>query len=243
MPRHMIDPMKQADDVIAAINHLSNHSSNGKDFDASRVGLFGTSLGGGVSIVVASKLGARVSAVVSQSPSLDGLENVILNLKKRGFLGSLRMILAAITDGLRSLFNISPASMKVIGVKGYDFSILQLDQKEVVAYYSKHPSRSGTGDGYLGGWLNRAPARLVFAIGANFRPIKLIPKVTAPILFISPEWDSAVPIELIPKAAALSPHKGTKIYTGEHGHFEMYTNGFADACAAMLPFLKEHLSA
>ena len=63
-------------------------------------------------------------------------------------------------------------------------------------------------------------------------------QIAAPILYISPMWDSIVPVELNRREAlSISRHPSSRLYTGQHGHFEMYTKGFEESTAQMKVFL------
>lgn len=50
-----------------------------------------------------------------------------------------------------------------------------------------------------------------------------------------------VPNHLVPIAAALSRHPGTRIERSDYGHFDLYTAGFKAASDAMTSFLIEYL--
>ncbi len=66
-------------------------------------------------------------------------------------------------------------------------------------------------------------------------------QISAPILFIHPLSDTVVPNHLVPVAASLSNHPGTRIVHSAHGHFHTYTQGFKAAGEAMASFLIEYL--
>jgi dienelactone hydrolase len=65
--RELVDPFDQTEDIIHCINFLSGEPS----VDPDRIGLWGTSFGGGHVVYVAA-LDKRVKCIVSQVPSMDG---------------------------------------------------------------------------------------------------------------------------------------------------------------------------
>ena len=68
-------------------------------------------------------------------------------------------------------------------------------------------------------------------------PIVECRQIAAPILFISPMWDSIVPVEMNREALSISRHPSSRLYTGQHGHFEMYTKELEESTAQMKVFL------
>jgi len=65
--RELVDPLDQTEDIINCINFLSGEPG----VDPDRIGLWGTSFGGGHVVYVAA-LDKRVKCIVSQVPSMDG---------------------------------------------------------------------------------------------------------------------------------------------------------------------------
>jgi len=65
--RELVDPFDQTEDIIAALDFLSGEPG----VDDRRIGLWGTSFGGGHVVYVAAK-DSRVKCIVSQVPSMDG---------------------------------------------------------------------------------------------------------------------------------------------------------------------------
>ena len=65
--RELVDPFDQTEDIIYCINFLSGEPG----VDPDRIGLWGTSFGGGHVVYVAA-LDKRVKCIVSQVPSMDG---------------------------------------------------------------------------------------------------------------------------------------------------------------------------
>ena len=65
--REVVDPFDQTEDIIHCIDYLSGEPG----VDPGRIGLWGTSFGGGHVVYVAA-LDKRVKCIVSQVPSMDG---------------------------------------------------------------------------------------------------------------------------------------------------------------------------
>jgi dienelactone hydrolase len=65
--RELVDPFDQTEDIIHCIEFLSGEPG----VDPNRIGLWGTSFGGGHVVYVAAK-DSRVKCIVSQVPSMDG---------------------------------------------------------------------------------------------------------------------------------------------------------------------------
>src|SRR5512145_2340008 len=65
--RELVDPFDQTEDIIACLDYLSGEPG----VDHKRIGLWGTSFGGGHVVYVAAK-DSRLKCIVSQVPSMDG---------------------------------------------------------------------------------------------------------------------------------------------------------------------------
>jgi uncharacterized protein len=65
--RELVDPFDQTEDIVHTIDFLSGEPG----VDGKRIGLWGTSFGGGHVVYVAAK-DSRVRCIVSQVPSMDG---------------------------------------------------------------------------------------------------------------------------------------------------------------------------
>ncbi len=80
--RELVDPFDQTEDITACLDYLSGEPG----VDAGRIGLWGTSFGGGHVVYVAAK-DSRVKCIVSQVPSMDGgWVNRFFNPRKQAIL-------------------------------------------------------------------------------------------------------------------------------------------------------------
>jgi acetyl esterase/lipase len=95
-PRHHVEPIDQSDDFRSAIDWLESFPG----VDTGKIGIWGTSFGGGIVTFVAAN-DVRVKACVAQAPILDG-ESWIRSLNREtDYLAVKRYLL----DARRSRFN------------------------------------------------------------------------------------------------------------------------------------------
>lgn len=232
-PRHWISPTRHLEDWRAALAHVRGPLAAAGAVDAGRLALWGTSYAGGHSLVMAAELGGEVSAVVAQVPFLDGRVAVERALKQRGALRLLRSAAAGLHDRMRTALGQPAAYVPIAGPLG-SAAMMQLDERELGAYFSKHPKT------YQGGWRNQARACWSLEAG-RYRPIASVPDITAPVLYITATVDSVCPPDVIAEAVRLTRNARQKVM--DCSHFEVYTGDeFEEAVAAEVEFLKEHLA-
>jgi hypothetical protein len=80
------------------------------------------------------------AAAGAQVPHLSGRAAFLANLKRRGLLGSLRMLAAALVDRGRAALGLSPAYVRLAGPLN-SLSLMQLSSEEFQAYIRKHPKQ------------------------------------------------------------------------------------------------------
>jgi dienelactone hydrolase len=98
-PRNWISPRRHLDDWRAALDYVTNTLGGRGAIDAGRVGLWGTSYGGGHALVMAGERPGNISAVVAQVPFLDGKEALGRMLKTKGPVSLLRRAAAGEKGG------------------------------------------------------------------------------------------------------------------------------------------------
>lgn len=229
-PRHWVSPARHVEDWIAAVSFV--RSELGESVDIRRLALWGTSFAGGHVLVTAAKLQGKISAVVAQMPFLDGWETSKRSLKRRGALGVLRLGLAAIQDLLRGWAGLAPRYVKLVGVAGQAFMLLQPD--ELKHYFEKHPST------YLGGWQNACTARTALELRA-YSPATHLPRISQPTLLIAAKWDQLCP-EAEVQAAADRLNGLAELLVLDCDHFGMYLDhNFKGAVIKQIKFLQTHL--
>jgi uncharacterized protein len=112
-PRQLISVKRQRQDIRAALRFVRTHEA----LDSRRVALWGTSLGGGHVIDVASR-DKDLKAVVAQVPGIDMVRKDARALIKIPSATIVKLMSAAVWDGLRGALGLSPYYVKVAGKPG-----------------------------------------------------------------------------------------------------------------------------
>ncbi|CAM9775419.1 unnamed protein product [Ectocarpus fasciculatus] len=232
MPRNLVDPWRHVEDYIAALDYVRGPSL-ADVIDSSRVALWGTSFAGGhvLNVAAADDVPSRVGdirAIISQVPHLDGRAASKRSLKMRGKAGALKMAAAAIGDMLRGLLGMQARYVALVGSRE-EVALMQLSEDERDNYFAKHPSDT------LGGWRNQVCARVGAMVGM-YSPIKALPKVRAPILFIAAEHDQLCPVGTVREAAEQAINAKLSIH--DKTHFDIY---LGETLQAILKDMGEHL--
>jgi len=239
LPRNWISPSRHIEDWLAAVRYARDLRS----VNSSRIGLFGTSFSGGHVLVAAARLAEinqEVAAVASQMPFLDGKRHVLPNIRKRGFLGAARLLIAGLIDVAFSFIG-SQRYLRIVSRLPDVASLMPLTSHDFNLYMAKNSNKSG--------WKNLALARVALEI-SSYRPIsylerRLFPKNTP--LFVSYAGkDSLCPPEDIIRMISLYNEYGTKpsiVVRRDHAsHFDMYSSRNFDVVGPrMVHFFKEHL--
>ena len=218
-PRQVLDVGRQLADWSAAVDFA--HTLAG--IDRNRIGLWGTSFGGGHVIATAARL--RVAAVVAQCP---------------------------FTDGIASARTIPPLTIARISLLALrDLAAARLGNRPVMVATAGRPGEvalMSTPDSYPGylklvpqgqNLRNEVAARIGVKIIA-YRPGRLAAKVSCPILFCVCDTDSVAPPEPTLRYAAKAPRGTVKRYP--EGHFDIYVgDAFERVVADQLEFLDRNL--
>ena len=218
-PRQVLDVGRQLADWSAAVDFA--HTLAG--IDRNRIGLWGTSFGGGHVIATAARL--RVAAVVAQCP---------------------------FTDGIASARTIPPLTIARISLLALrDLAAARLGNRPVMVATAGRPGEvalMSTPDSYPGylklvpqgqNLRNEVAARIGMKILA-YRPGRLAAKVSCPILFCVCDTDSVAPPEPTLRYAAKAPRGTVKRYP--EGHFDIYVgDAFERVVADQLEFLDRNL--
>lgn len=129
---------KTTQDWAAAIEHVRGPLAAAGAVDAGRLALWGTSYAGGHALVTAARLGDDVKAVVAQVPFLDGRAALERAYKQRGLPALLRSLAAGLHDALRGALGMPAAYLPIAGgLKSH--ALMRLDERELNAYFEKHP--------------------------------------------------------------------------------------------------------
>jgi len=219
-PRQLLDIRMQLQDWTVAVAYARTLSG----IDPNRIGLWGTSFGGGHVIATAARL-PGIAAVVSQCPFTDS----IASLGAMSPLISARITALAVRDLIGARLGRPPVMVQTAGRPG-----------EVALMHAPdaYPGFLGlVPDGVE--MRNEVAARIGLKL-LPYRPGRLAAKVPCPILFCVCETDTVAPSGPTRRYAATAPRGEIKLYP--EGHFEIYVgDAFERVLADQLEFLSRHL--
>jgi pimeloyl-ACP methyl ester carboxylesterase len=219
-PRQLLDIRMQLQDWTVAVAFARTLA--GVDLD--RIGLWGTSFGGGHVIATAARL-PGIAAVVAQCPFTDSIAS----------LGAIppstvaRLTALAVRDLISARLGGSPVMVPTAGHPG---EVALMTAPDAYPGYLKlvpdgMPLR------------NEVAARIGVTI-LPYRPGRLAAKVPCPILFCVCETDSVAPSAPTLRYAATAPRGEVKLYP--EGHFDIYVgDAFERVIADQLDFLDKNL--
>lgn len=196
-PRQLIRVPAQIEDLHAAVSFARSITA----VDPTRIALWGTSLGAGHALTVASADPA-ISAVAAQLPFL-GVDP--RNDSPRSASVTMKLFARAIRDSIGGWLNRPPVMMKMLGLPG-DVAVFSGDEdfEAMQTLAASAPT-----------WRNELAARSLFSL-MTYRPIKSARHVTAPVLFLVAEEDTAASTRLAERAAHLAPAGELQHYPGNH---------------------------
>ncbi|BBZ46379.1 alpha/beta hydrolase [Mycobacterium parmense] len=220
-PRQLIDIGMQLADWSAAVDYARTLDG----IDHRRIGLWGTSFGGGHVIATAARL-PGIAAAVAQCPFTDGLASARTITNP---WATARIFARAVRDVVASRLGRPPVMVATAGRPG-DTALMNTPD----AY-----------SGYLrlvpaGAQLtNEVAARIALHV-MTYRPGRSTSQIACPILFCVCETDSVAPAAPTLRYAARAPRGVVKTYPD--GHFGIYVDdAFDRAVRDQIAFLDEHL--
>jgi pimeloyl-ACP methyl ester carboxylesterase len=190
--------------------------------DATKIGLWGTSLGGGHVLKVASENNndPSIRAVVSQVPHLaSGFESVVLGSLSRAPMVSLQGL------GMFVLGLFKWSLFRIMGKTAY----YPIVRQQGSAAMLQDP---GDEEGYLvgllasppkndNGWKNAATTVSGLYIVFAYHPLNIVTSIDAPVLLIAAEEDKLCPAKYVQQAKQLI--KGAEFFMVPNtGHFDVY---------------------
>jgi dienelactone hydrolase len=229
-PRQLIDSHRQLEDLRSALAYIRSRPN----IDASRVALWGTSLGGSHVLNVAAA-DRDIAAVVANVPGVDlfrGVRGRYVPPHMR--LGTARVAVAtaqllgaAIVDAVRGALRLNPFYIPVYGELGH-------------AVFSD-PALAGLFrdvERYAPTWRNQVTPRFLFT-APRYRQ-GTMERITAPLLVTVARDDDVISTAYVAKTVARAPRHEICSYPVRH--FEMYHGAVRDHVAAdQLAFLQRHL--
>ncbi|WP_046318299.1 alpha/beta fold hydrolase [Mycobacterium sp. UM_Kg1] len=219
-PRQLLDVGTQLADWSAAVDFA--HTLPG--VDRNRIGLWGTSFGGGHVIATAARL--PVAAGVAQCPFTDG----IASARCIPPLTTARISVLAVRDLVAARLGNPPVMVATAGRPG---DVALMSTPDAYPGYLKlvPPGES---------LRNEVAARIGMKI-LTYRPGRLAAKVSCPILFCVCDTDSVAPAGPTLRYAAKAPRGTVKRYP--EGHFDIYVGeAFERVVADQLEFLDRNLA-
>jgi dienelactone hydrolase len=219
-PRQLLDIQRQLEDWRTALAY-----ARGLD-GVERVGLFGSSFGGGHALTIATESPA-VQAVVAQCPMTDGLKASLMTPK----LTALKLGKVALQDLIGSYFGRRPKLIPAAGKPG-ELALMSAPDA-LPGMRSITPAESA--------WVNLVAARVALKIGL-YRPGARASRIECPLLICVCDKDSLVDAEAAEKVAHDAPQGEVAHYP--IGHFDIYTGEwFERAVSRQTEFLARHLGA
>jgi uncharacterized protein len=222
-PRGQVLPLEQAEDYRNALTWLSRQPQ----VDPERLGIWGTSMSGGIVLWVA-EYDKRVKAVVAQVPAAVNWETRQRSAPERfAFLGKL-----ALEDRLARYGSGAVNYLKVVAPEGELCALPPADAYDwFVGSHDVAPN-----------WRNEVTLASLEKY-REFDPVSLIHTIApVPLLMIVAEKDSLLPYaDLLAAYARAGEPKA--LLPLPCGHFDLYYREpwFGQACGAALAWFKEHL--
>lgn len=220
-PRQVLDVGMQLADWAAAVDHARTLPG----IDPDRIALGGTSFAGGHVIATAARL-PGIAAAVAQCPFTDGIASARTITNP---LTVARVTTRAVRDVLASKRGRPPVMVATAGRSG---EVALMNTPDAYAGYLRLVP-----DGV--DLANEVSARIALQV-FTYRPGRLTPKISCPILFCVCEADSVAPAAATLRHAAKAPRGEVKLYP--EGHFAIYVDdAFERVIADQLAFLDKHL--
>jgi pimeloyl-ACP methyl ester carboxylesterase len=221
-PRQLVDPWSQLEDWRAALAQVRRLDG----VDHTRVGLWGSSLGGGHALVIAAEE-QSLRAVVAQAPLIDS--SVEGEATFPGVLWATRLVLSGWGDLLWESLGGEAVRIPVIVPQG-GFGMI-VDN----AAYAAFERLVLPGSTYR----NAVVARSPFTFD-DYNPAPHVARVKAPGLLIASRTDRFTPFTAVEAAARGNPKLSIATFEGDH--FDVYSPPVREPVAdATVAFLKAHL--
>ncbi len=219
-PRQLVDVRLQLQDWTAAVAYARTLPH----IDTSRIGLWGTSFGGGHVIATAARL-PGIAAVVAQCPFTDGIASA------RTLTPSVtaRITALALRDLIAARLGRPPV---MVATAGRPHEVALMNAPDAYPGYTRLVPEGAP-------LRNEVAARFGLKI-FTYSPGRLAAKVPCPILFCVCETDSVAPAAATLRHAAKAPHGEVKLYP--EGHFDIYVgDAFERVVTDQLEFLSKAL--
>lgn len=201
-PRQLVDPWQQLDDWASAIRFAREHPK----LDGTRLGLWGTSLGGGLALIAATT-DRNISAVVAQAPQIDS--DVEGEASFPGVGWAARLLFTGWADLAWSSISDEPWTIPAIAPSN---SFGMIEDDAAYAAFSRIASTQSL-------YRNEVAARSIFTFD-DYNPRVQAAALRAPVLLIASKTDrfaSFAAAESYAKA-----HDNVDLVTADGDHFDIY---------------------
>jgi uncharacterized protein len=222
-PRQLVNVRRQRQDIAAALRFVRAQPN----IDPQRIALWGTSMGGGHVVDIASR-DPGIAAVIAQIPGLDFVREEARATIRIPSLTIAKLLVAAVWDGLRGLLGLSPYYAKVFGKPG-DVAIFTdpalQDRFHALIQGSPTWRNEFTPRFYL------APPRYREGVAERIK-MPLLVAIAEREVYANPKFQAWV--------GGRAPNGAVKHYPG--GHFDFYHDLFEDVVRDQIAFLKLNIA-
>jgi len=199
--------------------------------DPARVAAWSFSVGAGHVMRVAAEGGARLAAIVAQTPNADGSASARIAGRYQRPGAMLRFTARAVLDAAGSLVGRAPLLVPLVGEPGTVAMLTTPDARE--------GSAALTADGRYPHWRQEVAARSALRL-VFYRPGRAASRIRCPLLVVVCDEDrSAAPGPAL-DAARRAPH-GELVRLPGAGHYAPFFEAHEQALRAQLAFLRRHL--
>lgn len=222
-PRQLVNPWDQLDDWASALAFVRKRS----DVDATRIALWGSSMGAGHALTTAARDG-RVRGVFAQAPLVD--TSVQGETNYFGAVWLVRLLSSAWADLIEESMGRGPVMVPVFAKEG-GFGMIVDD--EAYAAFERLVEPGST-------YRNEVAAHSVVTFD-EYDPAVLAAGLDAPVLLLASRRDRMVPFEVVERFAAARPQARVEIFDGDH--FDIYASPARERAADLaIGFLRERLA-
>jgi pimeloyl-ACP methyl ester carboxylesterase len=223
-PRQLIDPWMQLEDWRAALAFVRGRG----DVDGERLAVWGTSMGGGLAVVIGAEQ-PRPAAIVAQVPALD--TDIEPEGPQLSLSWGLRLLFTAWADLVQSLWSNDAILIHAFAPPG-EFGMIVDDVS--YAEIGKLVPADGNHE-------NRMAARSILTFD-EYNPASSWAQVQSPTLIVATREDRLAPFAAV--EAFASANENVTVETFEGSHFDVYVPPIlSEAARIEIQFLREALGA
>ena len=222
-PRQEVDPYGQVEDFRNAVSYLRSRN----DVDPERIGVWGTSFGGG-HVLVAGATDRRIKCVVSQAPTISSYKAAARRTRS-DLVPALLRALEADRDA------------RFRGEPPQSITMIDADPTAIVAYPQRASYNYLVGqEPYTPSWRNEITLRST-EMTRTYEPGLYVPRIgPTPLLMIIAADDSVTPVDL-QQEAFLQAHYPKELLIVPGDHYAVYDEQFATTSTAAADWFERYL--